>query len=112
MSLYDEPKQVNNTGHILGDGTSRVWREVKDSQTSIPSTVLKCISWCCFSSIVFKVMRIIGTVYGAQFAGLVSLLVLMPLSMVLYNYLSTHERRFTAFVWLAIVTLGFVIGGL
>lgn len=112
MSLYDEPKQQPNTGHVLGDGTSRVWREVKDDGASVASTVLKCISWCCFSSIVFKAMRIIGTVYGLQFAALLSLLVLIPLSMLLYNYLSTHERRFTAFVWLAICTLGFVIGGL
>jgi len=112
MGYSDEPRQVENTGHILGDSTSRVWREVKDSNESKVSSVLKCISWLCFSSLVFKLVRIIAATYSSVFVSIAIFIVLAPLSMALYSYLSTHERRFNAFVWLSIVILGFVIGSL
>lgn len=112
MSLYDEPKQQPNTGHVLGDGTSRVWREVKDSNESKTALVLKCVSWLCFSSLIFKLVKVVSTAYSSMFVSVAIFIVLAPLSMALYSYLSTHERRFNAFVWLAIVILGFIIGGL
>ena len=112
MSLYDEPRQQKNTGHILGDNTSKVWREVEDDSTDKVTLVLKCISWCCFSSIVFKLVRIISVYYSSVFISIALFIVLAPLSMLLYAYLKSNERKFNAMVWFAIVVLGLTIGWL
>lgn len=112
MSFFDEPRQEKNTGHVLGDSTSRVWREVEDDKDSNTIVVLKCVSWLCFTSLLFKLVKVIAATYSSVFVSIAIFIVLTPLSMALYSYLSTHERRFNAFVWLSIVVAGFIIGSL
>ena len=113
MSLYDEPRQSPQSQHILTDDRSKAWVEVPDAKADeYPALVSSAVTWVAFSALAYKLVKLLTTVVAAHYIVLYLGLLLLPLAYVLYKRSQDENTRFSTLVWLTVVVLGIVIGGL
>jgi len=110
--FYDEPKQQANSQHVIGDSTSRVWLESKDPKPTpdYPAQVSISVSWVAFSSLVFKLVRLLSGVVSLPVLLTVLGFLLLPLAYLAYRSARDEDSRFKALFNSLLIVAGIVIG--
>lgn len=113
MSLFDEPKQQPQSQHILTDDRSKAWVEVPETKVdSYPARLSSSVTWVAFSALAYKIIRTLAGFTPVSLIVLCLGLLALPLAFVLYKRSQDESSRFSTLVWLTLVVLGIVIGGL